>query len=294
MAAPILDPLILACGHPQLRRLCVAAFLLMFAGDLVMDIGGQYFNQSLGLLPYGTPQQIQTVAVLTMIPGQLLAIPGSLITGYLSKTGGPLKLLRRLVPIASMLVTLGALMAQVRANWFVAVVVVALTYAALPNVPLARMFGAAAPPGRSGEALGAMGVASQLASLIGNVFVAMCNRSLMKSKLEDPLWIYYPICGLLSLCAIFPLMGEPRGGWGAASGLPKDQVFAITFAVAAKERWRNNVDRMRISNGLKPRRPDRVLAMEKIREFQALHFADDCSTTSSSEDDEYNKLVSCS
>ncbi|OLQ06053.1 hypothetical protein AK812_SmicGene10719 [Symbiodinium microadriaticum] len=83
-------PVRLAFGNRRLRRLwptLFAGFLLMrlgtwgFAGQLVMDIGGQYFNQSMGLIPYGTTQ----VAVLTMIPGQLLAIPGNLITGYLSK-----------------------------------------------------------------------------------------------------------------------------------------------------------------------------------------------------------------
>eukprot|EP00440_Ansanella_granifera_P032495 gb/GFBE01035258.1/.p1 GENE.gb/GFBE01035258.1/~~gb/GFBE01035258.1/.p1 ORF type:complete len:554 (+),score=97.14 gb/GFBE01035258.1/:1-1662(+) len=247
-------PICLACGNPKLRRLWFCAFMLMFAGQLVMDIGGQYFNQSLNLLPYGTKQEIMTVAVLTMIPGQLLAIPGSLITGYLSKRGGPLHLLRRMVPLSAILVTIGAFMAEVRQMWFIAVVVICLNYAGLPNVPLMRLVSGSAPPGRVGEALSAIGIASQLASLIGNVAVAFLNSQLIKSGLFDPLWIYYPLCGMLSLCALIPLHGMPRGGWGAASGLAEEQVHAIVFAHLAQQRWRKEVKR-RKECGLASRPP---------------------------------------
>jgi len=237
----LVAPVALACGDPKLRRLWWSACMLMFAGQLVMDIGGQYFNQSLGLLPYGTPSELTEVAVLTMIPGQLLAIPGSLITGYLSKRGGPLHLLRRMVPLSAILVIIGAFMAEVRQPWFIAVVVICLNYAGLPNVPLMRLVSGSAPPGRIGEALSSVGIAAQLASLIGNVFVAALNGKLMHSGIFDPLWIYYPMCGLLTLCAMIPLHGTPKGGWGAASGLAEEQLFAVTSAHVAAQRWRRKV-----------------------------------------------------
>ncbi|CAE7758969.1 unnamed protein product, partial [Symbiodinium pilosum] len=238
-------PVRLAFGNRRLRRLWFAAFLLMFAGQLVMDIGGQFFNQSMGLIPYGTRQEIITVAVLTMIPGQLLAIPGNLVTGYLSKRGGPLFLLRRMVPMTSILVTVGAFMAEVRQMWFIAVVVICLNYAGLPNVPLMRLVSGVAPPGRVGEALSAMGIAAQLASLIGNIAVAILNRWLMSTDLYDPLWIYYPACGVLSLCAIIPLSGTPKGGWGAASGSLQEQFVAVVYAHKAMRRWKRQVARRR-------------------------------------------------
>ncbi|CAE7940958.1 unnamed protein product, partial [Symbiodinium sp. KB8] len=231
-------PVRLAFGNRRLRRLWFAGFLLMFAGQLVMDIGGQYFNQSMGLIPYGTTQEIITVAVLTMIPGQLLAIPGNLITGYLSKRGGPLFLLRRMIPLSSFLVTVGALMAEVRQMWFIAVVVICLNYAGLPNVPLMRLASGVAPPGRVGEALSSIGIAAQLASLIGNIAVAILNRWLMSTDLYDPLWIYYPVCGTLSLCAIIPLIGTPRGGWGSASGDLQEQFMAVVYAHKSMQRWK--------------------------------------------------------
>jgi len=203
-----------------------------------MDIGGQYFNQSLNLIPYGTATQVQTVSVLTMIPGQLLAIPGNLIAGYLAKRSGPLLLLRRMIPVSACLVCIGAFMAEVRQFWFIAVVVVCLNYASLPNVPVNALVSGSAPPNRVGEALSIPGIAGQLASLIGNAFVAFFNQSLMSSSLFDPLWIYYPICGLISLCALIPVSGSPKGGWGAAAGLPEDQIQAIISARFVASKWR--------------------------------------------------------
>lgn len=236
-------PVRLACGNRRLRRLWCAGFMLMFAGQLVMDIGGQYFNQSMDLIPYGTKDELTTVAVLTMIPGQLLAIPGNLITGYLSKRGGPLHLLRRLVPIASILVTVGAFMAQVQQFWFIAVTVICLNYAGLPNVPLMRLVSGLAPPGRVGESLSAIGIAAQLASLIGNAAVVVLNHHLLKSDMANPLWIYYPMCGTMTLMAILPIRGEPYGGWGAASGIRQDQWVAVVYAHVAQQRWRKEVAR---------------------------------------------------
>eukprot|EP00439_Symbiodinium_sp_Y106_P020884 s2616_g2.t1 len=86
-----------------------------------------------------------------------------------------------------------------------------------------RLASGVAPPGRVGEALSSIGIAAQLASLIGNIAVAVLNRWLMSTDLYDPLWIYYPACGTLSLCAIIPLIGTPRGGWGSASGDLQEQ-----------------------------------------------------------------------
>jgi len=71
-----LEPLRLVLRSGRLKRLWLAAFLLSFSGSLVMDIGGQFFNQSLGLLPFGKPSELQRVSALTMIPGAILVIAG--------------------------------------------------------------------------------------------------------------------------------------------------------------------------------------------------------------------------
>lgn len=167
-----------------------------------------------------------------------MAIPGNLITGYVAKQAGPLKLLRTLIPFAALLIAAGALMAVVKQMWYIAVVVICLTYANMPNVPLQRMVaGGVAPPGRNGEALATVGVFTTLAGLIGNMFVATLNPPLLRSGLPNPLWVYYPGCAFLVLLAILPLLGTPRGGWGAATGKVGDQIMAISWADGALQRW---------------------------------------------------------
>eukprot|EP00931_Biecheleriopsis_adriatica_P087067 TRINITY_DN61591_c0_g1_i1.p1 TRINITY_DN61591_c0_g1~~TRINITY_DN61591_c0_g1_i1.p1 ORF type:complete len:547 (-),score=107.39 TRINITY_DN61591_c0_g1_i1:61-1701(-) len=245
------QPFILACGHRRLRRLCIASFLLAFAGNLVSDIGGQFFLQSLGLLKHHDSHAIVMVSVLSMLPGQIMAIPGNLLTGYLAQQSGPLKLLRRLVPLAAFLVSVGGLMAVVRQMWYIAVVVICLTYANLPNVPLQRIVAGVAPPGRTGEAIGTVGVFSMMASLVGNLAVASINPYLLSSSLSNPLWVYYPSCGFMVLLALIPLLGTPRGGWGTASGKAVDSVHALIGARMAASKWKLHVAKNRRTAGKK-------------------------------------------
>lgn len=251
----VCEPMKLAFGNGRLRRLCLAAFCLKFGSDLVMDIGLQFFNDCLGLLDEADEankarrDSVITVAVLTMLPGQFMAIPGNLITGYLAKKVGTLKLLRILVPISSVLVAVGALMALVRQMWFIAVVVICLTYASMTAVPLLRMVAGVAPPGRMGEALAAVGVFAQSAGLIGNFLVAVMNPLLLRTSLTNPLWVYYPTCACIVLMAIIPLSGTPRGGWGPASGKPKELLISFVSSVVGWNRWKRFVCRRRMASG---------------------------------------------
>mmetsp|Transcript_43409 Transcript_43409/g.80878 ORF Transcript_43409/g.80878 Transcript_43409/m.80878 type:complete len:710 (-) Transcript_43409:132-2261(-) len=236
----LVEPFILACSHRRLRRLCLTAFLLAFGGNLVGDIGGQFFQDSLGLIKNPDQSKVVQVAVYSMLPGQIMIIPGNLITGYLAKQSGPLKLLRQLIPIASLLVVSGALMAVVRQMWYIAIVVISLTYANMPpDVVLSRVVAGAAPPGRTGEALATKGTFAMLAGMLGNMGVAAFNPVLLRSDLDNPLWVYYPVCGFLVLLALVPLLGTPRGGWGTASGTVHDQLLAVAYAGDALRRWQD-------------------------------------------------------
>eukprot|EP00439_Symbiodinium_sp_Y106_P051528 s902_g6.t2 len=97
----------------------------------------------------------------------------------------------------------GGLMAIVRQMWYIAVVVICLTYASMPpNVVLQRVVAGAAPPGRTGEALATAGVFSMLAGMLGNMGVASFNPVLYSFGWPNPLWVYYPVCGLLVLLDI--------------------------------------------------------------------------------------------
>lgn len=232
-----LNPMRLIFLHRRLRRLCLAAFLLALSSTLPMVISQQYFNEALDLYPYGTDAQFARVALLSTLPGQLMVLPGFLLTGFLAKQSGTLKLLRKLVPLAAVLTLVGALMAWVQALWFVPVIVIAGSYASLWNVPLMRLVSGVAPPGRMGEALSSAGVSMQIAGLLGNGFVAVANPKLLSTNMENALWVYYPLCAVIAVAAILPLMGRPKSGWGAASGLAKQGFYAATGAKVAGDRW---------------------------------------------------------
>lgn len=230
----LLSPILLAARNPRLRRIIIATFLVGLSGSMTFDIGGQFFNQSLDLIQHGTDLDIGMVSVLEQIPGQLLSIPLSVITGHLAKSCGPLSLIRWMIPMCCMLMSVGALMALVRHMWFIAVVTLCLNCAGMIHVPLMRLASGLAPPGRVGESLSAVGVATEVASLLANGLVVSCNSVLINAGLFDPLWIYYPIGGLISLCALAPLSGTPPGGWGTGS--------AIVYAHRAQAKWRRRIE----------------------------------------------------
>jgi len=235
----VVKPLRLIFCHRRLRRLCLVAFLLALANVVPMVVAQPYFNQSLGLYLYGTPADFEKVSALSTLPGQLLVLPGFLLTGFLAKQNGTLRLLWRLLPLSGVLLVAGAFMALARAYWFVPVVVIAEQYASLPNVPLMRLVAGVAPPGRMGEALSAAGVCQQIAGLLGNAIIAWLNKLLQESSIADPYWVYYPFCAVIAVTAILPLWGRPKGGWGAAGGEAKEAFFASVNAKVAGRRWRS-------------------------------------------------------
>jgi len=223
-----------------LRRLCASAFLLAFSGSVIMTVSGQFHFQSLGLLPYGTVQELQVVAAVGMLPGQLLVLPGYLLTGYLAKQKGTLTLFRRLIPITAFLKLFGVLLIVVSHLWFLPLVVTAESYTGLAMVPLMRLVAAVAPPGRVGEAMSAVGVSMQAAGLVGNAFVIMMHPLMKHIHMEKQLWIYYPLCAFLHILALLPVTGAPSGaGWGMASGRVEDHFVAYVSASVAGRRWRN-------------------------------------------------------
>lgn len=243
--AAIREPLQLIFRHRRLRRLFLTLFFIGIGDTFMLAIGGQFFNQCMGLIPYGSESQFAMVNAVSSLTGTILAVPGLLLAGLLAKQGGALRLSRQLIPLSAAFMSVGAFLAVVRQIWFVGVVVTLLSYSGLPRVPLSRIVAGVAPPGRMGEALSAMGVVAQAAGLLANCIVVLLNRSLIASPLANPLWVYYPAGGILTLLAVLPLLGAPKGGWGAAAGLLKDVLFSVVWARVADARWKRFVQRRR-------------------------------------------------
>lgn len=205
----LFEPLRLGCGDRDIRDACWAAGLIAFSGDLVMDIGGQYFQDSLGILPVKPGQhptkKEMTFAVLTMLPPQLGIIPGYALVGWFMKRLGSKRLLQILIPVSWLLTSSGALFQFMADDYTLAVMVVLLDYSSLANVPLFAFVQEAAPRGRVGEAMGAVGSCQQISQFMGNFVLQFMNPMLRRSLGEKGFWVYYPVCGFLTLLALFPV-----------------------------------------------------------------------------------------
>lgn len=206
-AMSVVSPALIAWNHEALRRLCLSGVLLAFCGDIAFDIGSQYFRDELDLLEHGTFHEQQRVSVLTTLPPTILMIPASLLVGLLAQKFGSLPLLKALIPASAIMMAAGALMALAPQLWMVPVVCLAQNFASLAgNIPLKYLVAEAAPEGRVGEAMGALGMLMQGTSLVCNAIVAAVTPILYR-HLTKPLWIYYLACGFLTLLGAIPLRG---------------------------------------------------------------------------------------
>eukprot|EP00440_Ansanella_granifera_P040166 gb/GFBE01043565.1/.p1 GENE.gb/GFBE01043565.1/~~gb/GFBE01043565.1/.p1 ORF type:complete len:516 (+),score=107.69 gb/GFBE01043565.1/:1-1548(+) len=187
----------------MLGIVCLITVVLEFAQDLTFDIGGQFFMSSLDLIEHGTLREQQMVTVLSSVPTQLVAIPAFALVGWLAKRYSPLELLRFMIPFAAVMIMAGAVMKWYPQMWCIPVVCITENLAGLTSVPLQLLIAELAPKGRLGEAMGVIGMTKQIVAFSGNAVVALVNPVLMQSGLENPLWIYYPVCACLKVLA-FP------------------------------------------------------------------------------------------
>eukprot|EP00408_Alexandrium_pacificum_P057334 CAMPEP_0171171414 /NCGR_PEP_ID=MMETSP0790-20130122/9205_1 /TAXON_ID=2925 /ORGANISM="Alexandrium catenella, Strain OF101" /LENGTH=534 /DNA_ID=CAMNT_0011636267 /DNA_START=85 /DNA_END=1689 /DNA_ORIENTATION=- len=215
-ASAVVAPL----GHLRersLRNLAACSFLLAFSGDLLMDVGSQFFRETLDLIPYGTLRQHQIVNVASSLPPQLLVLPGYVLVGLMAKRLGSLRLLLLLIPLSAALQGMGASLLWMPKVWFVGVVTAAQAYGGLLSVPLSHLVTVYAPQDRQGEVMGMMGAFQQGANMLGNLAVIGVTPLLKKSGLQDPLWVYFPAAGLIIFLALIPAGGIARGAGEATA-----------------------------------------------------------------------------
>lgn len=208
---PMYSSICMAWRNRTLRRLYITSFFLFFSGDVVFDLGSLYFRDELGLLDHGTLEEQQTVSVLATLPPQLFVIPATAFTGVLAQHWGSMALLKFLIPISGIMTAGGVLLALIPRIWVVPIVCLMLNVASLAsNVPLKHLVADAAPPGRVGEAMGTLGMVCQAISFLANAVVAS-TTPVMYAYMDKPLWIYYVLCGSLTLLAMVPLHGLLAG-----------------------------------------------------------------------------------
>lgn len=190
-----------------LRCLYLTSFFLFFSGDVVFDLGGLYFREELDLLDNGSLEEQQTVSVLSTLPPQLFIIPATAVAGLLADRWGSMTLLKVLIPVSGIMTAGSVLLALVPRLWVVPIVCLFLNVASLAgSVPLKHLVSAAAPPGCMGEAMGTLGMVSQVISFLANAVVAATTPS-MYALMEKPLWMVYVVCGALTMLGMLPLLG---------------------------------------------------------------------------------------
>mmetsp|Transcript_50644 Transcript_50644/g.147317 ORF Transcript_50644/g.147317 Transcript_50644/m.147317 type:complete len:630 (+) Transcript_50644:61-1950(+) len=247
---PLIRELRMMSSDPNLRRLYATGALLFFSGDIVFDLGSQYFRDNLDLIPregLSEEQRMemlhanQLVSVLTTLPPEIGIIPGAMLVAFLAKRLGSQRLLRLMIPIAALMTAAGSIMAAVPEYWLVPLVCLFLNYASLAaNVPLKHLLAAAAPEGRTGEAMASLGMLNQAVCFIANTAV-MISTPLLYSAMEKPLWIAYLCSGFITFLGSFTILGlkvseksnesnavAPTGGKDADSRcIPRDPDFFL-------------------------------------------------------------------
>jgi len=188
-----------------LGLICIVIVLIDFSKDLAFDIGGQFFMESLDLIKHGTHEKQQMVSILSSMPTQVTSIPAMALIGWLAKRYRPLKMLWVMIPLGTVLIMSGCLMNWFPYMWFVPIVCVTENFADMTRIPLDLFVTELAPKGRLGEAMGVVGMVKQIVGFLGNAVVVAVNPALQSTGLHNPLWVYYPACGVLRLLALLAL-----------------------------------------------------------------------------------------
>jgi len=139
------------------------------------------------------------------MPTQLTGIPALALVGWLAKRYRPLTMLWVMIPVGTVLIMSGCLMNWLPYMWFLPIVCITENFADMTRIPLNLFVTELAPKGRLGEAMGVVGMVKQIVGFLGNAVVVVVNPPLQASGLRNPLWVYYPACGLLRLLALLAL-----------------------------------------------------------------------------------------
>jgi len=195
----------LAFQSNSLRMLYLSSIFIFFSGDVVFDLGSQYFRDELDLTEKGTLQQQELVSVLSSLTPLVFVVPATAFIGFLAQRIGSLRLLKVMIPFSAAMTAFGASLALMPQYWMIPVVCVAQNFAALAgNVPLKYLVAESAPEGRVGEALGTLGMVGMAVSFLANGVVA-ASTPVMYKFMTKPLWIFYLVAGALTLLGGLPI-----------------------------------------------------------------------------------------
>jgi MFS family permease len=198
----LMSPMRLVCEHPPLRNLCIITGLVCLPEVTLQDITTQYIFASFGLIGSDEASKLAELQVLGNFPGFLLLLPGFCVVGLVGKKIGSRSLLIILLPVTAVLLCLPVLLRFLPELWLVPIVGIGVPFSMVLLSPLQTLVTEVSPPDRIGEAMGAVGASKQVSGLLSNILVTFVTPALMSSRVENPLWIFYPLASLFSILAL--------------------------------------------------------------------------------------------
>eukprot|EP00927_Polykrikos_kofoidii_P086027 TRINITY_DN9518_c1_g2_i1.p1 TRINITY_DN9518_c1_g2~~TRINITY_DN9518_c1_g2_i1.p1 ORF type:complete len:466 (-),score=61.12 TRINITY_DN9518_c1_g2_i1:125-1522(-) len=200
MVSDLLEPMRLASGYAPVRNLCIVFFLVSFSETATLDVNNQYVLTALGMMN-SDEGQVRSVSALLNYPGQFLLCVFFIIVGIVSKAIGTQRLVLSLIPLLSFILVLPVLFAIMPSLPAVPLEGVCLIFSFVIFAPLQSLASEVAPFGRVGETMGAIGASKQFSALFGNMIVGVMIPALLKSGLPQPLFVMFPLCGVLFLAS---------------------------------------------------------------------------------------------
>lgn len=196
------SPMRLISEHPPLRNLCIITGLVCLPEVTLQDITTQYIFASFGLIGSDEASKLAELQVLGNFPGFLLLLPGFCIVGLVGKNIGSRSLLIILLPVTAVLLCLPVLLHFLPQLWLVPIVGIGVPFSMVLLSPLQTLVTEVSPPDRIGEAMGAVGASKQVSGLLSNILVTFVTPALMNSRVENPLWIFYPLASMFSILGL--------------------------------------------------------------------------------------------
>jgi len=192
-----------AFSSSALTKLCAIASLVSIPETVLTELMNQFSYENLDLMgTAASGKERSFVTFYNALALQVSLMLGSYVVGLLAPRLTSLRLLRWLIPASAVLQSLPAVVRLVPERWTVVLSAVAVGLSILVLPPLQALVPQLAPEGRVGEALGTVGSFKCIASLMGNSIVSIGAVVIQSTGLEKPLWIFFPLCGLISLCGL--------------------------------------------------------------------------------------------
>mmetsp|Transcript_79663 Transcript_79663/g.206961 ORF Transcript_79663/g.206961 Transcript_79663/m.206961 type:complete len:608 (-) Transcript_79663:598-2421(-) len=193
----------LAFESKSLLKLCAVAALVSIPETVLFELMNQFTFENLGMMGVAVSRDERSfVTACNVFATQISLLVGSYSVGLLSQQLSSLQLLRWLIPACAVLQSFPAVERLAPQAWVVVLSAVALGLSIVVLSPLQALVPHFSPAGRVGEALGTFGSSKCIASLMGNAIISVGIPAIQSTGLEKPLWVLFPACGLISLCAL--------------------------------------------------------------------------------------------